>query len=74
MNRRQFNSRFVALGLAPLAPAPVVATATPAPLSGPAARHCPWAVQYARVHEACSPGRLARAFRLAPEVAQELFT
>ena len=35
--------------------------------------HYPWAVRYARVHDACSPDRLSRAFRMAPEIAREVF-
>ena len=73
MNRRQFNTRLAALGLAPLAPLPTAAPAAAAPLSGTAAMHYNWAARYARVHDACSPERLARAFRLAPETATEIF-
>jgi len=72
MNRREFNTRLAALGLAPLAPVPVAATAKTA-LSGKAAMHYPWAVRYARVHDACSPEKLARAFRLPPDAATEIF-
>lgn len=35
--------------------------------------HYPWAARFARVHDACSPQKLARAFNLAPETAAELF-
>lgn len=73
MNRRQFNIRLSALGTAPLVPLPAAAAPATGTLSGAAAMHYPWAMRYARVHDACSPERLARAFRLAPEVAQEIF-
>lgn len=75
MNRRDFNIRLMALGAAPLAPAlpGAAATAPPAALSGKALMHYPWAARYARVHDACSPGRLARAFNLPHDIAGELF-
>ena len=79
MNRREFNIRLAALGTAPLAPAlstsaaGATAASAAAPLSGKALMHYPWAARYARVHDACSPGRLARAFHLAPDTASEIF-
>ncbi|UYV36932.1 hypothetical protein N4R57_18460 [Rhodobacteraceae bacterium D3-12] len=75
MNRRDFNIRLMALGATPLAPAlpGAAATAPPAALSGKALMHYPWAARYARVHDACSPERLARAFGISPDIAGELF-
>jgi hypothetical protein len=74
MNRRDFNIRLAALGATPLAPAlPATAATAPATLSGKALMHYPWAARYARVHDACSPDRLARVFRLAPETAGQIF-
>ena len=71
MNRRQFNTRLAALGLAPLLPSMASARAA-APLSGAAVAHYPWAVHYARVQGACSPTVLANALRIPPELAGEL--
>ncbi|WP_137701466.1 hypothetical protein [Marimonas lutisalis] len=72
MNRRQFNLGLATLGAVPALPIPPV-NAAAAPLSGTAAMHYPWAVRYAKVHGRCTPGALARAFRLSPAVAGELF-
>lgn len=75
MNRRDFTKRLMALAAAPLAPALPAAAATTATgtLSGSALMHYPWAARFARVHDACSPQKLARAFNLSPETAAELF-
>ncbi|MDU8927374.1 hypothetical protein RXV86_08265 [Alisedimentitalea sp. MJ-SS2] len=72
MNRRQFNTRLTALGLAPLVPS-VASSSAVGPLSPAASAQYPWALQYTRVHGSCSPARLAKALKVKPEIAGQLF-